>query len=430
MASFIGTVIEWYDFFLYGIAAAAVFNVLFFPSMDGLTGTLAAFGTFAVGYFARPLGGIVFGHMGDRFGRKRALVSTLLLMGVATTLVGALPTYDSIGILAPALLIVLRLVQGLAVGGEWGGAVLMAAEHAPQDRRGLFASAAHAGAPAGLVLATGVFSLFALLPDDEFHSWGWRVPFLLSAALLLVGLFIRMRISESPEFEANKAQGEIQRFPLLEAVKNPGNIIRVALLRCIDGTGSSIYSFFAATYAVQHLDFSTAVATSGNVIGGLVGIVVLPVAAALSDKFGRRRAYMTFVTFAMCVVFPVTWLINAGVPALFWLAMAIGLGIANYGQYGTVSAYFAELFPTGSRYTGASLGYQLGGALFNGTAPLVATALFGWADSLWPVAALVMASGAVSLVTAYFSPETANQALSRTTADTSDPTPQVEKLSS
>jgi len=412
IASFIGTTIEWYDFFLYGIAAAAVFNVLFFPRLDATAGTLAAFGTFAVGYFARPLGGVIFGHLGDRVGRKAALVSTLLIMGTATTLVGALPTYESIGVFAPLLLLLLRLLQGLSVGGEWGGAVLMAVEHAPSHRRGFYASSAHAGAPAGLILSTGVFSLCALLPHEQFLSWGWRVPFLLSFGMLAVGLFVRLSLQESPVFERLKNEQRQEPIPILATLRHPANVVRVALLRCIDGTASSIYSFFAATYAVQHLGFSTATATSGNVVGGLVGLLVLPVAAALSDRFGRRRAYMAFVAFATLIVFPVTWLIDAGVPALFWLAMALGLGIANYGQYGTVSAYFAELFPTGNRYTGASLGYQLGGALFNGTAPLIAAGLLAWAGALWPIAVLVMASGAISLITALLSPETAKSELS------------------
>ena len=406
IASFIGTTIEWYDFFLYGIAAAAVFNVLFFPRLNPTAGTLAAFSTFAVGYFARPLGGVIFGHLGDRVGRKAALVSTLLIMGVATILVGALPTYESIGVFAPLLLLLLRLLQGLSVGGEWGGAVLMAVEHAPSHRRGFYASSAHAGAPAGLILSTGAFSLCALLPKEQFLSWGWRVPFLLSFGMLVVGMFVRLRLRESPVFERLKNEHRQERIPVLVTLRHPANVMRVALLRCIDGTASSIYSFFAATYAVQHLGFSTATATSGIVVGGVVGRLVLPVAAALADRFGRRRAYLAFVTFATLIVFPVTWLIDARVPALFWLAMALGLGIANYGQYGTVSAYFAELFPTGNRYTGASLGYQLGGALFNGTAPLIAAGLLAWAGALWPIAVLVMVSGVISLITALLSPET------------------------
>ncbi|MGJ7609676.1 MULTISPECIES: MFS transporter [unclassified Variovorax] len=406
MASFIGTAIEWYDFFLYGIASAVVFSKLFFPNYDPMVGTLISFATFAVGYLARPFGGAFFGHIGDRVGRKSVLVATLLIMGVATTLVGLLPTYAQIGIWAPIALLVLRLAQGIAVGGEWGGAVLMAVEHAPAGKRGLYGSAAHMGAPAGLILSTGTFAAFALLPHDAFMDWGWRIPFLLSVVLLCVGLFIRLKITESPAFEKMKAQGGAARQPVMEVLRRPGNIIRVALLRCIDGVGSSTYSFFGATYAVGHLGFSTSTSVLGNVIGGAVGLISVPVAARLSDRFGRKRVYMAYVAFAIVIVFPAIWLINTGIPGMFWLAMALGLGIANYGQYGSVSAYFAELFDTKVRYSGASIGYQLGGAVFNGTAPLIATGLMAWADSLWPIGVFIALAGIVSLVTASLTPET------------------------
>ncbi|WP_454689416.1 MFS transporter [Achromobacter aloeverae] len=408
-ASFIGTAVEWYDFFLYGIASAVVFSKLFFPNYDPLVGTLISFSTFAVGYLARPFGGALFGHIGDRVGRKSVLVATLLIMGVSTTLVGLLPTYDRIGIWAPIALLVLRLLQGIAVGGEWGGAVLMAVEHAPPNRRALYGSAAHMGAPAGLILSTGTFAAFALMPQESFLAWGWRIPFLLSIVLLCVGLFIRLKITESPAFEKLKAEGGQSQRPVSEVLRSPGNIVRVALLRCIDGVGSSTYSFFAATYAVGHLGFSTSVSTMGNVIGGAVGLVSVPIAARLSDRYGRRRVYMAYVTFAMLIVFPVMWLIDSGVPALFWLAMALGLGVANYGQYGSVSAYFAELFDTKVRYSGASIGYQFGGAIFNGTAPLVATALTAWSGSIWPIGGFIALSAVVSLATAWLSPETSRR---------------------
>ena len=412
LASFLGTAIEWYDFFLYGIASATVLSKLFFSNYDPVVGTLISFVTFAVGYFARPFGGALFGHLGDRVGRKSVLLATLLIMGIATTLIGALPTYRSIGFWAPIALVVLRLAQGIAVGGEWGGAVLMAVEHAPANRRSLYGSAAHLGAPAGLILSTGTFSVFALMPHEAFMSWGWRMPFLLSSVMLLIGLFIRLKISESPAFQEMKRQKEDVKHPVLTVLReNPGNIIRVALLRCIDGVGSSTYSFFAATYAITHLHFSTSTSTVGNVIAGLVGLLSVLSAAMLSDRYGRRRVYMSYVSFAIVIVFPVIWLINTGRPTMFWLAMALGLGIANYGQYGSVSAYFAELFDTRVRYSGASIGYQLGGAIFNGTAPLVATGLMAWSNSLWPIGAFIGLSGLVSLVTAYFSPETSQDDL-------------------
>jgi len=411
LASFIGTAIEWYDFFLYGIASAVVFSQLFFPNYDPTVGTLISFATFAVGYLARPFGGALFGHIGDRVGRKSVLVATLLIMGVATTLVGLLPTYEKIGIWAPIGLLILRLAQGIAVGGEWGGAVLMAVEHAPAGKRGLYGSAAHMGAPAGLLLSTGTFAAFALLPHSAFIDWGWRIPFLLSVLLLGMGLFIRLKITESPAFEKMKTRGGPASQPVIEVLKRPGNIIRVALLRCIDGVGSSTYSFFGATYAVAHLGFSTSTSVLGNVIGGAVGLISVPIAARLSDRFGRRCVYMAYVSFAIVIVFPAIWLINTGIPTMFWLAMALGLGIANYGQYGSVSAYFAELFDTNVRYSGASIGYQFGGAIFNGTAPLIATGLMAWAGSLWPIGVFIALAGLVSLITASLTPETYRQDL-------------------
>ena len=375
-ASFIGTTIEFYDFFVYGTAAALVFGTLFF-SASGTAGTLAAFATFAAGFVARPLGGIVFGHFGDRIGRKSMLVLSLVLMGGSTALIGLLPTYASIGILAPILLVTVRIVQGIAIGGEWGGAVLMATEHGPSNRRGFYGSWPQAGAPAGLVLATAAFAPVAALPQDQLLSWGWRVPFLLSIVLLVVGLFVRLRVEESPAFEAIRRSGTTARMPLVEAIKRHPRNILVAFAACLAPfLVFYLFSTFVLSYATTTLGFSRGTALLVVCIAAAVEVVTIPAFALLSDHIGRKRVYVGGAVALALLAFPYFWLNSPGDTTAFAITTIIGLGLVHPAMYGPLAALFVEMFSARVRYSGASFGYQVGGMIGGGFAPLILTALF------------------------------------------------------
>jgi MFS transporter, MHS family, shikimate and dehydroshikimate transport protein len=376
-ASFIGTAIEWYDFYLYGTASALIFNRLFFPGFDPAVGTIAAFGTFAAGFLARPIGGVVFGHFGDRVGRKTMLIWSLVGMGVATFLIGLLPTYGQIGMAAPALLIVLRLFQGFAVGGEWGGAVLMSVEHAEKGRRGLAGSWTQTGSPAGLVLSTVAFGLVSLLPDEQFTSWGWRLPFLFSAILVVVGLFIRLRVIESPAFTAVEKAGRKSTMPLLDAIRRHRLNILLAIATCLAPfVNFYLFATFMLTYATTDLGIERPVALTIVAIAGTVAIVTTPLAAALSDRLGRRAVFLTGTVLFAIYAYPF-FLINeaARSPVVLGITSVVGLSLIHPLMYGPLATLFAELFSPEVRYSGASLGYQIGGILGGGFAPLILTAL-------------------------------------------------------
>jgi MFS transporter, MHS family, shikimate and dehydroshikimate transport protein len=323
-ASFIGTAIEWYDFFLYGTAAALVFNRLFFPELAPLTGTLASFATFGVGFFARPVGGVVFGHFGDRVGRKSMLVITLLVMGGATFLIGLLPTFETIGIWAPILLVVLRFLQGFAVGGEWGGATLMAVEHAPEESRNFYASWPQMGAPAGLVLSTAVFTVFSSLPDEQFFAWGWRVPFLLSIILIGVGLFIRLRVLESPAFSRVKELGAESRVPLLEVLRNyPVAALLAIGVVLVNIGGYYIVITFTLSYVTEQLGVARNVPLIGLLLAGLAEIAGILLFAYVADRVGRRPVALWSAAFVFLLAYPYFWLVNTGAPPLIWAAMSL-----------------------------------------------------------------------------------------------------------
>jgi MHS family shikimate/dehydroshikimate transporter-like MFS transporter len=412
VASFIGTAIEWYDFFLYGTAAALVFNRLFFPSLDPLTGTMAAFGSFAVGFVARPLGGVVFGHYGDKIGRKTMLSATLMIMGVATFGVGLLPTYDSIGIWAPALLVFLRLLQGFGLGGEWGGAVLMAVEHAPANRRGFYGSWPQTGAPAGLLVATAVFSFFSGLPEAEFLAWGWRVPFLLSAVLIGIGVFIRLSVAESPVFERRKEEAKQPRLPVLEAIRHyPKQILLAMGARLAENGSFYLITTFILTYGTEQLKLPRTTLLNGVLIATAVHLVAIPAFGAASDRFGRRPVYLLGAAGIGVLAFPFFWLVNTREVGLIWLAISLGI-IAHAAMYGPQASFFSELFGTRVRYSGASLGYQLASVFAGGLAPFVATALLRKFDGQsWPVSAYMLALAAVTLLSVYLSAETYRERL-------------------
>lgn len=408
LASAIGTTVEWYDFFIYGTAAALVFNRLFFPDVSPLMGTLAAFATFGVGFFARPVGGVVFGHFGDRVGRKSMLVASLMIMGVATFLIGLLPTHDSIGIWAPVLLVVLRLLQGFGVGGEWGGAVLMAVEHAPHTRRGFFGSWPQVGVPAGLLLATGVFALFSSMSDEAFLAWGWRVPFLLSILLVAIGLFIRLRVLESPVFAALQSREAPPRMPILEVLRDQPRPVLVAMgMRVAENGAFYIYSVFVLTYITQELGLSRDIALTGVLIASAVALFTIPAFAALSDRIGRRPVYIGGALLSLAFAFPFFWLLDTGSPAIIVLAIVVALSVGHAAMYGPQAAFFSELFTARVRYSGASLGYQLASVFAGGLSPFVATALLAWQEGdPWAVAAYLVGMGVITVVAAVVATET------------------------
>ena len=375
-ASVVGTSLEWYDFFLYGTAAALVFNRLFFPTFDPLMGTLAAFGTYAVGFFARPVGGIVIGHYGDKIGRKSMLVLTLVVMGVATFLIGLLPTYAQIGPWAAVGLVLLRVAQGFGVGGEWGGAVLMAVEHAPPGTRGYYGSWPQIGVPAGLVISTAVFAVFSRLPEEQFLSWGWRVPFLLSALLVIVGLMIRVRILETPAFTKVKEASREAHQPIIELLKTyPKQVLLAMGARFGENGAFYIYSVFVLTYATQHVKMPQQVVLTAMLIGAGLELMAIPFFGAMSDRFGRRPVYLFGAIVTALWAYPLFRLLDTASPPLVWLALIVAFVFSHAAMYGPQAAFFSELFGTRVRYSGASLGAQLAAVLAGGTSPFIATLL-------------------------------------------------------
>ena len=412
IASFIGTTIEWYDFFLYGTASALVFNKLFFPNFEPLAGTMAAFATYAVGFFARPVGGIVFGHFGDKLGRKSMLVTTLMLMGVATVLIGLLPTYSQIGVWAPALLVLLRFVQGFGVGGEWGGAVLMAVEHGAQGRRGFYASWVQAGVPVGLLLANGVFMLASSMNEEAFLSWGWRVPFLLGVLLLGVGMFIRLKIIESPVFTQSKTEDAGPKVPILALLRDhPRNVLLAMGARFAENAFFYIFTVLALSYGSQQLGMSKTLLLNAVLIGSAVQLIFIPWFGSLSDRLGRRPVYLGGALFLAFFAFPFFWMIETRETWLVVLAVVIGL-IGHAAMYGPQAAFFSELFGTRVRYSGASLGYQLASPLAGGLAPLIATALLDYTGGKpWPVAVYLIVMAVITLVSVWLAEETSRKSL-------------------
>jgi MFS transporter, MHS family, shikimate and dehydroshikimate transport protein len=406
-ASFIGTTIEWYDFFLYGTAAALVFNKLFFPKAEPSSGTLLALATYGVGFAARPLGGIIFGHFGDRIGRKAMLVLSLLIMGVATFLIGAMPTYAAIGIWAPIILVLLRIAQGIGVGGEWGGAVLMSVEHAPPGRRGFFGSWPQMGVPAGLFLSTVVFLIVQQTTSDEaFLSWGWRIPFLLSVVLIAIGLFVRLRLYESPAFQRVKETRTEAPMPILDVLrKYPREVLLAMGMRIAENGIFYIFTVWVLVYGNEHLKLPKSTMLWGVVIAALIGLVTIPFYGALSDRVGRRPLYLGGALFALVFAVPFFWLVNTKTAVLIWLAIVLGVNVGHDLMYGPQAAFFSELFGTRVRYSGASLGYQLASVFAGGFAPLVAAALLKAWD--WPAVAAYMAvMAAISVVATWLATET------------------------
>lgn len=412
-ASLIGTSIEWYDFFLYNTAAALVFNKLFFPTFAPLAGTMAAFTTYAVGFMARPIGGLVFGHYGDRHGRKTMLYLTLAMMGAATTAIGLLPTYAAIGIWAPILLVGLRVVQGLGIGGEWGGAVLMAVEHAPAHRRGFYGSWPQMGVAIGLLLSTLAFRYVSGLPGATFLGWAWRVPFLLSFILLAVGLWIRHRVAESPVFDRLKRLGAEARTPVVDVFSHYARPLLLATgARLAENGLFYIFTTFSLTYVATQLKFNRDVALSGLLIASIVSLVTVPTWGATSDRVGRRPVYLAGAVVCGILAFPFFWLLDTGRPTLIALALVLAISLGHDAMYAPQSTFFAELFDTRVRYSGASLGSQLGAAVSGGLSPLIATALLARAGGKsWPVSIYMLTLVVITIVSVSLARETHRRAI-------------------
>ena len=410
VASLIGTTIEWYDFFLYGTTAALVFNRLFFPTFDPLAGTLAAFGTYSVGFVARPIGAVIIGHYGDRVGRKSMLVLTLVIMGVATFAIGLLPTYAQIGSWSAVALVTLRVAQGFGIGGEWGGAVLLAVEHAPTGARGFYGSWPQVGVPAGLLLSTGIFALSARLPEDQFLSWGWRVPFLLSILLVGVGLVIRLRILETPAFTRMKEERSEARRPVLELLRTHRKEVLLAIgARLAENGAFYIYTVFVLVYGTQRVGLDRQTVLNGVLIAAACALVSIPVCGALSDRLGRRPVYLFGACVTALFAYPLFWLIDTGSTPLVWLALVVALVFAHSPMYGPQAAFFSELFGTRVRYSGASLGSQLSSVIAGGLSPFIATALLPYGRGA--LASYIIAMALVTIVAVLVASETRHETI-------------------
>jgi MFS family permease len=402
LASVVGTSIEWYDFFLYGTAAAIVFPAVFFPKSSAYSGTLDSFATYAVGFAARPVGGAIFGHWGDRLGRKNMLIVTLLMMGIASALVGVLPGTTTIGIAAPILLVLLRVLQGIAVGGEWSGSVLLSMEWGKQGRRGLMASWPQIGVPIGLLLGTGAMTAIALSAEGAFKAWAWRIPFLASLVLVAIGLWVRLKVMDTPMFSRVIQERAVSRVPVAEVIQRyPKQIVLTALLRMSEQAPFYIYTTFALSYFKDHLGKPEGLGLAAVSIGGALELLLIPTFGNLSDRTGRRPIYAAGSVLMAVMAFPAFLLFNTKAAGLIILGVAF-LAISHAIQYGPQASYIAESFPTRLAYGGSGLGYQTASLIAGGPAPLLATWMlpnFGWqAISVYIIACSVITLAAVALL--------------------------------
>jgi MFS transporter, MHS family, shikimate and dehydroshikimate transport protein len=413
-ASVIGTVIEWYDFLIYGTAAALVFNKLFFPTLDPVAGTLASFGAYAVGFVARPLGGAIFGHFGDRLGRKAMLTMTLLIMGVGTFLIGCLPTYNAIGIAAPVLLVALRLLQGIGVGGEWGGAALMVLEHAPPNRRGLYGSLVQVGFAAGVGGSTATFLLLTNLPEADFLTWGWRLPFLLSVILIAVGIFVRLRLVETPAFARIKQDAAVARMPVFEVIaKQPRTVLIAIGLKVSEVAWVYVLTVFAIVYATGRLGLPRRLILDAILWGALLEFITLPLFGFLSDLVGRRPVYIAGSIVSAICAFVTFGLLDTRDPTTVVATIAIVMSLTHAMMFAPQAALLPELFGTRVRYSGASLGCQVAAAISGGFSPLIASALLAWSGATWPISLYLVALAGVTLAATLAASETRDLDIAR-----------------
>jgi MFS transporter, MHS family, shikimate and dehydroshikimate transport protein len=411
-SSVLGSTVEWYDFLVYGTAAALLFNKLFFPRFSPAVGTIAAFGSYAAGFVARPLGGAIFGHFGDRIGRKAMLSVTILIMGLGTFLIGCLPTYGQIGIAAPLLLITLRILQGIGIGGEWGGAVLMVIESVPTERRGYYGSLVQLGYPVGVISSTGVFALASKLPEAELLTWGWRVPFLLSAILVGIGLFIRLRLAETPVFRQVQAGHEVAKIPLLEILTKHRRTFLVAVgLKVSEIAYVSVATVFSITYVTRYLGMPRSAVLNGILLAAVIEMFTIPAFGWLSDLYGRKPLFIVGCLFSILFAFPMFWLFQTHNPVVIAITIAVAVSFGQGIMFGPEATWVAELFAARLRYSGASLGFQIGAALSGGLTPMVASALLLWTGATWSISLYLIAVAVLTLAATLAAPETAHRPL-------------------
>jgi MHS family shikimate/dehydroshikimate transporter-like MFS transporter len=411
-SSVLGSTVEWFDFLVYGTAAALLFNKLFFPRFSPALGTIAAFGSYGVGFVARPLGGAVFGHFGDRLGRKAMLTMTILIMGFGTFLIGCLPTYGQIGIAAPLLLITLRILQGIGIGGEWGGAVLMVIENVPNERRGFYGSLVQLGYPIGVICSTGIFAVVSKLPEVQFLTWGWRVPFLLSVILVGIGLFIRLRLEETPVFRQVQARQDVAKMPVLEILaKHPRTFLVAVGLKVSEIAYISIATVFAISYVTGHLGMPRSAILNGILLAAVIELFTIPAFGWLSDRYGRKPLFVVGCLFSILFAFPMFWLFRTQNAVVVAITVAVAVSFGQGIMFGPEATWVAELFAARLRYSGASLGFQIGAALSGGLTPMIASALLLWTGATWPISLYLIVVAAVTLTATFAAPETSCQPL-------------------
>ncbi|QTL02935.1 MHS family MFS transporter [Aquabacter sp. L1I39] len=413
-SSVIGTAVEWYDFLIYAVATALVFNKLFFPVGDPALATIAAFGTYAVGFLARPLGAAIFGHLGDKHGRKAMLASTIIIMGLGTFCIGLLPTYEQIGIAAPILLILLRFLQGIGIGGEWGGAVLMVVENAPPKKRGLFGSLVQVGNPIGNLAALGIFAVASQMPESEFITWGWRIPFLLSILLIGVGLFIRLRLEETPAFRQLKAKQEVARMPVLEIFAHHRRPFFTAVgLKIAEISYASIAGVFVISYATQKLGMPRATILNGVMASSFIALFSIPFFGWLSDKWGRKTMFYLSCLFCMGFAFPMFTLLDTKDPWIVTATVVVAISFGQMVMFGIGAPFYSELFTARLRYSGASLGFQIGAAISGGLTPFIAASLMTWSGgATWPISLYLIVCALITAYATFKAPETAGTDIS------------------
>ncbi|GAB3577727.1 MFS transporter [Amycolatopsis endophytica] len=407
-ASLMGSVLEWYDFYLYGTAAALVLGKLYFPNSDPSTATILALLTFASGFLTRPVGAVIFGHFGDRVGRKSMLVITMMIMGVATLGIGLVPTYETWGIWASVTLVTLRLVQGVAIGGEWGGATLLTVESSPADRRGFYGSVPQLGAPIGLLLSAGVFALASLLPDAQFESWGWRMPFLLSGLLLAAGLWVRLGITETEAFAAVTEKGHKTAMPIVTLLRHHWKETLLALgARLADAATFNVINVFAISYAASTLNLGGGVVLTGFTVSSAVQIVLIPWFGALSDRLGRRPVYVAGAALCGVGIFGYFWALSTASTVVIWVAIIVMHAVGTGLMVSIQSSFFAEMFGTNVRYSGISVGYQMAALVGGAPTPAIAAALVAWASGAsWPVSIYLLIMCAITIACVFAAGET------------------------